>query len=147
MSDFCAIWAVLTTLGDRLDAIDGQLQRIVMQTYRPAVPTFSVLSQGASGMFTFCFDTPTPTAADVVQGTLSVSIAGAPAIVVLTDGTAKRVEDAQFVGNQGDTVHVDYSLTDDDGNTSSTASADYVISDTVAPPAPGAPALVVTGEV
>lgn len=90
---------------------------------------------------------PPPTAGDVVKGELLVKINGGEAIVVATAVDQSMVEDDRFVGPDGATVELAYSLIDDAGNRSIPREFVAQLVDTFAPPQPGELSLTVVGEV
>ena len=89
---------------------------------------------------------PPPTASDVVKGELLVKIQGGEPILVVTEPGQVVVSDDRFVGSDGSTVELAYTLIDDAGNRSIPREAVVQLLDTIAPSQPGELSLSVTEE-
>lgn len=90
---------------------------------------------------------PAPGAPDVVRRELTVTVAdGAPTLIELAPDQTEATSDT-FVGNDNDRVLTSLVDIDDAGNRSPAREQEFTLTDTIAPPEPGAIGLEVTEEV
>jgi hypothetical protein len=93
-------------------------------------------------------DTTNPNNSDIATRTLSVSVAGAAAIVTkVTDLTTASVSNDAFVGNANDAVALSLVDSDASGNASPSRDESVTLTDTIAPAQPGDFTLKITGQV
>ena len=110
---------------------------------RPAL-VFLQLTREVNEMLFFTLELPEAGASDVVTRKLSLKIGSAEAVSLeLAVGETAP----EFSGNDNDVVEGSLVDVDDAGNASEPSNFSYVLTDTIAPPAPGQVGLKVTREV
>ena len=138
---------ILSLLSKLLKALNELTKAIqaatkILRLKRPGL-VFLKLTKEENDMLFFTLELPAPGASDVVTRKLSVKVGSADAVSVdLAIGDAVP----EFSGNDNDVVEGYLVDVDDAGNGSLPSEFSYVLTDTIAPPAPGQVGLKVTRE-
>jgi hypothetical protein len=111
---------------------------------KPGTVLIGFKFEGGNGMLNFVLDLPVAGAADVVSRELTVVVDGVSSVETLAGDAAVS---ADYSGIDNAVVTGSLVDVDDAGNRSEASEFSFVLTDTVAPPAPGAVGLRVTAEV
>lgn len=137
----------LTTIGPYLGRIDRRTKQILTRLLSPGQLALTVTGEnGVSLKFQIQLPAPPTTPNDIVKGLLDVSVAGVALPSIDTSPGQSTVDAIGFEGADNDAVDVRYVYVDDAGNESGVSTLSITLTDTLAPPTPGALGLTVTEE-
>ena len=126
-------------------AIEEALEQLATTVPAPGKVILRVVAE-VNNMLKFELDLPPISAPDVIKRSLAVTIGSGTTIDLSPDPAAATISDERFVGQDNDQVTIVLTDTDDAGNVSPASTTTIILTDTIAPPEPGAVGLRVVAE-